>query len=133
VASFVLEDAYISPGWYPSKQEGGRVVPTWNYIAVEARGAARLVEEPGEVAAIVDGLTAIHEAGRRPPWSVADAPADYVAGLLKGIVGVALRVDRLTGAWKLDQKKSAADRQGAALALRGEGGNALLAARMESI
>jgi transcriptional regulator len=132
VASFLLDEAYISPRWYPLKQETGRVVPTWNYIAVEARGPAELIDDPADVLAIVDALTARHETGRTAPWSSADAPADYITALLKGIVGLRLRVHRLTGAWKLDQHKREIDRRGAAAGLRDDDGKLQMAEFMEN-
>ncbi len=121
VASFVLDEAYISPRWYPLKQETGRVVPTWTYIAVEARGPAELVDDPADMLTIVDALTARHETGRPAPWSSADAPGDYIAAMLERIVGLRLRPHTLTGAWKLDQHKREADRLGAAAGLRADG------------
>ncbi len=132
VASFLLDEAYISPGWYPLKQETGRVVPTWNYIAVEARGPVELIDDPAEMLPIVDALTARHEAGRAQPWSSADAPGEYIAGLLKAIVGLRLRVHSLTGAWKLDQHKREIDRLGAAAGLRGDDGKPQMADWMEN-
>ena len=107
------------------------MVPTWNYIAVEARGPAELVDG-AEVRDIVDALTTRHEAGRSEPWSSADAPGDYIDGLLKGIVGVRLRVHTLAGAWKLDQKKREIDRLGAARGLRGDDGQMQMADWMEN-
>jgi transcriptional regulator len=121
VASFLLDEAYISPSWYPLKQETGRVVPTWNYIAIEARGPAELIDNPDEMLPIVDALTARHEAGRAQPWSSGDAPGDYITALLKNIVGLRLRPHTLTGAWKLDQHKREVDRRGAAAGLRDDG------------
>ncbi|RVU02213.1 FMN-binding negative transcriptional regulator [Novosphingobium umbonatum] len=117
VVSFLIDDAYISPGWYPSKQETGRAVPTWNYVAVEARGIPQIVEDKSDLLTFVEAVTARHEAGRETPWSSADAPAEYIDGLLTGIVGVRIKVHELTGAWKLGQNKSASDRKGAAQGL----------------
>lgn len=125
LASFVLDDAYISPGWYPSKAETGKVVPTWNYVAVEARGPVTLVDTGPELLALVDQLTARHELGRDHPWSTADAPPAFTAALLNGIVGVRMTIDALTGAWKLDQKKRPEDREGAARGLMVEGASNL--------
>ena len=113
VAAFVVDSAYISPNWYPTKAQTGRMVPTWNYIAVEARGPLDIVHDPDGLLAILKHLTDRHEAGRPKPWSVSEAPQDYTAALLKGIVGMRLRVRELKGSWKLDQKKSEKDRQGA--------------------
>ena len=133
VAHFLLDEAYISPRWYPLKQETGRVVPTWNYIAVEARGPSELIEDPAEVMAIVDALTARHEMGRPDPWSSADAPRDYIDGLLKGIVGLRMRPHTLTGAWKLDQKKRDVDRLGAADGLRRDDGKMQMGDWMDTL
>ena len=132
VASFVLDEAYISPRWYPLKQETGRVVPTWNYIAVEARGLAELIDDPVGMLTIVDALTARHEADRTEPWSSADAPAEYIEALLKNIVGIRLRPHTLTGAWKLDQHKREVDRLGAAQGLRDDDGKEQMAGWMEN-
>jgi transcriptional regulator len=122
VASFVLDDAYISPSWYPTKAETGKAVPTWNYVAVEARCSAVLVESGPELFALVEKLTQRHESNRPEPWSTADAPPDFTAALLRAIVGIRLEVKSLKGAWKLDQKKPPMDRSGAALGLRFEQG-----------
>jgi transcriptional regulator len=130
VATFVLDDAYISPGWYPSKQETGRAVPTWAYIAVEARGPVELIEAPDKILEIVDALTTHHEAARKEPWSSKDAPADYIDALLKGIIGLVMHPHTITGAWKLDQKRSLADRQGAALGLRRDDSDPEMAVRI---
>lgn len=113
VASFVVDSAYISPSWYPSKILTGKMVPTWNYIAIEARGPLEVIEEANELLAILHSLTDRHESGRDNPWSIADAPEDFTAAMLRGIVGIRLRVREFVGAWKLDQKKSESDRQGA--------------------
>lgn len=130
VASFLVDDGYISPGWYPSKAENGRVVPTWNYIAVEVRGRAEVVETGPELLEFIDLLTARHEQGRATPWSTADAPTEFTAALLGGIVGVRLRIAELTGVWKLDQQKRADDRAGAARGLAEEARTRALAIRM---
>ena len=114
-------EAYISPSWYPAKQEHGKVVPTWNYVVVHAHGRLRAIDDPAWVRAHVDQLTQTHEAHRRVPWQVTDAPADFIASLVKGIVGLELEVTRLTGKWKVGQNRSAADREGAATALESEG------------
>lgn len=132
VATFVLDDAYISPGWYPSKQDGGKVVPTWNYIAVEARGPVDVLDGKAELLPVLAMLTAHHEAARPEPWGIADAPEDYVDALLAGIVGIRMRVARLTGAWKLDQKKRESDRMGAVRGLRAATGGGLVADLMET-
>jgi len=118
-------DAYVTPSWYPSKREGGKVVPTWNYLAVHAHGLVRFFEDRARLLDVVTRLTVRHEAGRVHPWKVDDAPSDYVATLLNGIVGVELTITRLEGKWKASQNRSEADRRGVEEGLRAEGHQAL--------
>ena len=106
---FAGADAYISPGFYPSKAEHGKVVPTWNYVAVHAYGTAEVFTDADRLLNLVSALTDRHEAGRAQPWTVADAPADYIDGMLKAIVGFALPIQRLEGKRKLSQNRSTAD------------------------
>jgi transcriptional regulator len=106
---FAGADAYISPGFYPSKAEHGKVVPTWNYVAVHAYGTAEVFTDADRLLNLVSTLTDRHEAGRDQPWKVADAPADYIDGMLKAIVGFALPIQRLEGKRKLSQNRSTAD------------------------
>ncbi len=114
LAIFTAVDGYVSPTWYPSKTETGKVVPTWNYQTVHATGRLETIEDPSEILKIVTTLTNQHEAGRATPWAVTDAPPDYIAAQLKGIVGLVLHVTRLEGKVKLSQNKSMADRAGVA-------------------
>src|SRR5579863_8292746 len=93
-------DAYITPSWYPSKREHGRVVPTWNYIAVHVAGAARLFDDTPSLIRHLSELTDSHESGFAEPWSVTDAPPDYVANMTRAIVGIEIAVDRIEGKWK---------------------------------
>jgi transcriptional regulator len=104
--------AYVSPSWYATKQDSGKVVPTWNYIIVQARGRARRVDDPTWLRTQIDALTEAHEAGSAEPWAVADAPADFIAGQLRGIVGVEIPVTQIDGKWKLSQNRSMPDRSG---------------------
>ena len=106
---FAGADAYISPGFYPSKAEHGKVVPTWNYVAVHAYGTAEVFTDADRLLNLVSTLTDRHEAGRDQPWKVADAPADYIDGMLKAIVGFSLPIQRLEGKRKLSQNRSTAD------------------------
>lgn len=117
----VLQGAqsYISPSWYPGKQENGKVVPTWNYIVVHAYGPMRVVEDPGWLRGLVHRLTERHEAGKAQPWKVADAPAEYIEKMLSAIVGIEIPITKLTGKWKLSQNRSEADRDGVRHGLRG--------------
>ncbi|OCX22637.1 FMN-binding negative transcriptional regulator [Pseudomonas graminis] len=102
-------DAYISSSFYAAKAEHGKVVPTWNYLAVHAYGRADVFTDPARLLRIVNGLTDKHEASRAEPWAVSDAPADYIEKMLNGIVGFAIPVERLEGKRKLNQNRSAAD------------------------
>ena len=132
LAVFSGPDAYISPGWYPAKAEHGKVVPTWNYIAVHARGPVELIEEPERLLQIVSRLSDQHERGRERPWTVSDAPREYLDSMLRAIVGFALPIRRLEGKWKLGQNRSAADQAGVrdGLAASPSPGDRELAARM---
>ena len=109
---FAGADAYISPAFYPAKAEHGKVVPTWNYIAVHAYGTPAVFSDAERLLKVVTALTDRHESGRAQPWRVSDAPADYIDGMLKAIVGFALPIERLVGKRKLSQNRSAADMAG---------------------
>ena len=102
-------DAYVSPSYYPSKADNPKVVPTWNYLAVHAYGPADVIHEAEPLLAIVSRLTDRHEQGRSEPWKVTDAPADYLDGMLRAIVGIRLPIARLQGARKLSQNRSEQD------------------------
>ncbi|HYP06522.1 MAG TPA: FMN-binding negative transcriptional regulator [Bryobacteraceae bacterium] len=111
LAVFTGPDHYISPSWYPSKQEHGRVVPTWNYSVVHAYGTVEFYTDVERLRAIVDDLTRTHEGQFPEPWSITDAPPDYIDGLLNAIVGFDLRVTRLEGKFKQSQNRPQADRE----------------------
>ena len=117
-------DAYVSPGWYASKREHGRVVPTWNYSAVHLRGTIRVHDDPDWLRDVVRRLTERHESGRAEPWAVTDAPEKYVTGQLKAIVGVELLVERVEAKAKLSQNRSLEDRLGTIAGLEAEPGAA---------
>jgi transcriptional regulator len=102
--------AYVSPSLYQEKPASGKVVPTWNYAVVQAHGVLRAIEDPAWLLALLERLTARHEAPRAAPWAVADAPPDYIDSLLKAIVGIEIPLDRLDGKWKLSQNRPPADR-----------------------
>ena len=121
VAVFQGVEAYVSPNWYPSKAEHHKVVPTWNYEAVHAEGPVEIVEDAERLHDFVARLTAAREAAQPRPWSVADAPAAFVAGQLRGIVGFSLQVERLVGKRKLSQNRAPADRDGAIAGLEASG------------
>jgi transcriptional regulator len=117
-------DIYVSPSWYPSKREGGKVVPTWNYAVVHAYGALRAIDDAAWLRAFVERLTDRHEAARPDRWHVTDAPADYVDKMLTAIVGIELPVTRLVGKWKVSQNRPAADRAGVIAGLEADGDDA---------
>ena len=104
--------AYISPSMYPTKAATGKVVPTWNYVMVQARGTLQAHDDAPWLQALVTRLTDRHEAARAAPWAVSDAPADYVATMLRAIVGIEIKLTSLTGKWKVSQNRNAADRSG---------------------
>lgn len=106
--------AYVSPSLYPSKREHGKVVPTWNYVIVQARGRLRIVDDAAWLDALVNRLTDTHEAPRTAPWKVADAPDAFVTQMLRAIVGIELEIAALAGKWKVSQNRAAADRHGVA-------------------
>ncbi len=121
LAIFMGPDAYVSPGWYPTKRETGKVVPTWNYITVHATGPIEFFEDAAELLDVVTRLTNLHEAGRPEPWAVDDAPAPFVAAQLKGIVGLRMEIRALQGKWKLSQNRPQADRQGVVAGMAADG------------
>ena len=114
LAAFQGPQAYVSPSAYASKAEHGKVVPTWNYVMVQARGTLRAIEDPVWLHAFVTRLTERHEAGLATPWAVGDAPADYIEKMLGAIVGIEIPIESLAGKWKVSQNRSAADREGVA-------------------
>lgn len=121
-------DAYISPGWYATKREHGRVVPTWNYVTIHAYGRLIIHDDAAFCEANVRRLTALHEGERDAPWSVDDAPPVYIAGQLRAIVGVELLIDRLEAKSKLSQNRSADDRDGVIDGLEAHGERSVSAA-----
>jgi transcriptional regulator len=113
LAIFDGPDAYISPAWYPEKQLTGKVVPTWNYVTVQAHGTVTTIHDPGWLIPHVARLVERHESGRPDPWALSDAPDDYVRSQARAIVGLELRITRLEGKRKLSQNRSDADIEGA--------------------
>jgi len=113
LAIFDGPDAYVSPAWYEEKRLTGKVVPTWNYVTVQAHGTIATIHDPDWLVPHVGRLVARHEAGRPDPWALSDAPEDYVATQARAIVGLELRITRLEAKAKLSQNRSEADIQGA--------------------
>jgi len=122
-------EGYITPNWYPSKAEHGKVVPTWNYAVVHAYGRAEAIDDVTWLRRHVDELTAQQEKTEERPWLVTDAPDSYVAGMLRAIVGIRLPIMRLEGKWKMSQNRGREDRKGvvAGLSARGESEDAAIA------
>jgi transcriptional regulator len=112
VAIFQGPQRYITPSWYATKQENGKVVPTWNYVTVHAHGSLRFIEDREWLHDHVSRLSDHHEAQREAPWKVSDAPDDFVSNLLQAIVGVEMTIERLEGKWKLGQNRPERDRLG---------------------
>ena len=130
LAIFLGPHAYVSPGWYPSKAETGKAVPTWNYITVHARGPVRWIQDADWLRAHVATLSDTHEAGRAQPWAMTDAPAAYIDSLVSAIVGFEITIETLEGKWKLSQNRSDADRDGVRAGLV-QGGHADMARLMD--
>ena len=121
LAIFLGPDAYVSPSQYATKRKTGKVVPTWNYVAVHAYGPVRFYDDAARLLDLVTRLTDTHEAHRQERWRVSDAPADYTRGMLKAIVGFELPMVRLEGKWKMSQNRPAEDVPGIVEGLLHEG------------
>jgi transcriptional regulator len=118
---FQSPTAYVSPGFYEEKPLTGKVVPTWNYAVVHARGKLAVVDDAAWLLSLVERLTNRHEAGRAHPWKVDDAPRQYIDAMLKAIVGIEIRVDRIEGKWKISQDDGAVNQSRIADGLAAEG------------
>ncbi|WP_457579764.1 FMN-binding negative transcriptional regulator [Ensifer canadensis] len=112
LAAFMGPDAYITPAWYAAKAEHGKVVPTWNYTAVQAKGPVEFFDDPVRLLDIVKRLTDLHERTATKPWAVSDAPEAYIKAQLRGIVGIRMPITHLAGKRKLSQNRSEPDRIG---------------------
>jgi transcriptional regulator len=123
--------AYVSPSWYPSKDAPGpgygKVVPTWNYVAVHAWGTPRVIDDAAWLRRLVEDLTVSQEQGRPKPWAVGDAPEDFIATMVNAIIGIEIPIDRIEGKWKISQNRPELDRRGVAAGLRAEGNAAMSA------
>lgn len=113
-------ECYVTPSWYPSKAENGKVVPTWNFAMVQVRGKPVVFDDAAWVRAQIDEMTNIHEGQREHPWKVSDAPEDFIAAQLKAIVGIEIPIGSIEGKWKVSQNRLPADRQGVIDGLRAE-------------
>jgi transcriptional regulator len=115
---------YISPSLYPTKRETGKVVPTWNYITVQAFGAPRVIDDAAWLRQQIEDLTRQQEGPRAAPWHVTDAPETFIDAQIKGIIGIEIPIARLDGKWKVSQNRTAVDQAGVASGLRGLGADA---------
>jgi len=120
-------DGYVTPAWYETKRETGKVVPTWNYVVVHAYGRPRAIENPAWLMRQLADLTAQNEAGRAEPWQVSDAPDEFIAAQMKGIIGIEIEITRIEAKWKVSQNRNLADRVGVAHGLRSQGDERSLA------
>ncbi|MBO6716356.1 MAG: FMN-binding negative transcriptional regulator [Rhizobiaceae bacterium] len=114
---FQGSDAYVTPSWYETKRETGKVVPTWNYAIVQVRGAARIMDDREWLARQIRDLTASREMQFAEPWAVDDAPPPFVDAQIKGIVGIEIDILSIDGKWKVSQNRPEADRRGVAAGL----------------
>jgi transcriptional regulator len=121
LAIFQGPEAYITPSWYVTKRENGKVVPTWNYVTIHAYGTVEFFSDPERLRNVVTRLTERQETPRAEPWAVTDAPADFIDAMLKGIVGFTLPISRLEGKWKMSQNRPAEDRAGVVAGLQSDG------------
>lgn len=133
LVAFQGSEHYIRPGWYETKRETHKVVPTWNYAMVQARGRARAIEDRAWLAQQIRGVTIMMEGGAPEPWSVEDAPDDFIASQIKGIVGIEIELVALEGKWKTSQNRNEADRRGVIEGLQamGDPSAAIMAAMVE--
>jgi transcriptional regulator len=121
LAIFQGPGAYISPSWYPTKREHGRVVPTWNYAVVHAYGPLRVIDDPVWLRGLLEALVSRHEASSAAPWSISDAPPEYIERMIESIVGFEIVISRLTGKWKVSQNQPSENRAAVVDALRQRG------------
>ena len=124
--------AYISPSWYPTKRAHGKVVPTWNYVIVQAHGAPQIIDDPDWLASQIARVTDSQEGDRSEPWKVTDAPDDYIAQMKRAIIGLEIPVARFEGKWKTSQNQPADNQAGVVAGLAADGQDlmaAIVAAR----
>jgi transcriptional regulator len=124
---FQGSDAYVTPSWYETKKEHGKVVPTWNYVCVQVRGTVKIMDDPAWLHSQLTALTAQHEGGRPDEWSIDDAPANFIDMQKRAIVGIEIDITDIAGKWKVSQNRGSADRAGVAAGLSHDGNDAMAA------
>jgi transcriptional regulator len=124
---FQGSDAYVTPSWYETKKEHGKVVPTWNYVCVQVRGTVKIMDDPTWLHSQLTALTAQHESGRPEAWSIDDAPAPYIEMQKRAIIGIEMEITEIAGKWKVSQNREPPDRAGVAAGLSQDGNNAMAA------
>ncbi|MER9296163.1 FMN-binding negative transcriptional regulator [Mesorhizobium sp. M0621] len=117
---FQGSDAYVTPSWYETKRETGKVVPTWNYAIVQVRGIVKVIDDQDWLAQQIADLTASQEGARQAPWAVTDAPEPFIQSQIKGIIGLEIEISEIHGKWKVSQNRPVADRVGVAQGLESE-------------
>jgi transcriptional regulator len=120
---FQGSDAYVTPSWYETKKEHGKVVPTWNYVSVQVRGTVKVMDDPAWLHSQLTALTAEHEHGRKAEWMITDAPDDFIAMQKRAIIGFEMVIDDIRGKWKVSQNRPIPDRAGVAAGLTEDGNN----------
>ncbi|MBM2713695.1 FMN-binding negative transcriptional regulator [Mesorhizobium caraganae] len=123
-------DAYVTPSWYETKRETGKVVPTWNYAIVQMRGMVRVIDDAQWIAQQISDLTLSQEGERETPWAVTDAPPNFIQSQIKGIIGLEIEIAEISGKWKVSQNRPVADRVGVAEGLEKEAAGAPDMARL---
>ena len=123
-------DAYVTPSWYETKRETGKVVPTWNYAIVQVRGMVRVIDDAQWIAQQISDLTLSQEGAREAPWAVTDAPPNFIQSQIKGIIGLEIEIAEISGKWKVSQNRPVADRVGVAEGLEKEAAGAPDMARL---
>ncbi|MGX5848943.1 FMN-binding negative transcriptional regulator [Mesorhizobium sp. PL10] len=123
-------DAYVTPSWYETKRETGKVVPTWNYAIVQVRGTVKVIDDSAWIAQQISDLTLSQEGARKEPWAVTDAPPTFIQSQIKGIIGLEIEIAAISGKWKVSQNRPVADRVGVAEGLEKEAAGAPDMARL---
>ena len=124
---FQGSDAYVTPSWYETKKEHGKVVPTWNYVSVQVRGRVKIIDDRAWLHSQLTALTAQHEGARPDVWSIDDAPAPFIEMQKRAIIGIEMEITDIAGKWKVSQNRTLPDRAGVAAGLQEDGNHEMAA------